>query len=199
MSPRARRRIRPDGRGGYELRLPGPERALLQSLPEQLDALLGGLDPEVLGTDALPSSLARLLPPAYPRDADADAAFARSSRPDLLAAQREDLAVLTEVVSRGRATAEELEATSSALNDLRLVLGTALEVTEDPPAIDEHDPSFAQWVCYSYLSNLQEEIVEALSGILPPPTPGADDEVPDDPWGEPLGDLRWDGTPRPQG
>ena len=197
MRRHARRRIRPDGHGGYELRLPGPERALLTSLPEQLDGLLGGLDPEALDTEALPGSLARLLPAAYPRDADADAAFARSSRPELLAAQRKDLAVLAQVAKQGAATAEELEATCSALNDLRLVLGTALDVTEDPRGVDEHHPSFPQWVCYSYLSHLQEEIIEALSGILPPPAPGADDEAPDDPWGEPLGDLRWDGTPRP--
>jgi hypothetical protein len=195
---RGRRRIRPDGKGGFELRLSAPEQALLTSLPAQLDALLATLDPAGLNTGALSGSLARLLPPAYPRDADAEEAFARSSRPDLLASQREDLAALARVAEQSRASAEELEAACSAINDLRLVLGSALEVSEDPPVIDDADPNFAQWVCYGFLSSLQEEIVEVLSGLLPPPRAGADDEALEDPWGEPLGDLRWDGTPRPR-
>ena len=199
MSPWARRRLGPDGRGGFALRLPAPERALLTSLPGQLDALLAGVDPDDdRPTDRLPSPLARLLPIAYPRDVEADAAFARTTRADLVAGHREALATLSAVVGRGRATGEELELVCGALNDLRLVLGTALEVTEDPEPVDEADPAYPQWVCYGYLSALQAEIIDALAGQLPPPLPGADDEAPEDPWGDPLGDLRWDGTPRPE-
>lgn len=198
MSPWPRRRLRPDGRGGYALRLPGPERALLSSLPGQLDALLAGLGHEALGAGQLPDALARLLPPAYPRDAAAETAYAETIRPDLVAGHREALATLTAVVGRGRASLQELELVCAAVNDLRLVLGTALEVTEDPAPVDESSPSYPQWVCYGYLSALQDELIEALSGHLPAPTPGADDEAPDDPWGEPPGGLRWDGTPRPE-
>jgi hypothetical protein len=37
-------------------------------------------------------------------------------------------------------------------------------------------------------------VVDALADILPP---SSEDEGLDDPWGEPPGDLRWDGTPVP--
>lgn len=197
MSRWSRRRVRPDGRGGYELRLPGPEQALLSSLPGQLDALLSSLEPASLEGQDLPPTLSRLLPPAYLHDDDAEAAYARTTRAELLASRRDDLAVLAKVAQTGAATPEELEATCSALNDLRLVLGTSLEVSEEPAPVDESDPAYPQWLCYSYLSALQTEIVDLLSGALPPPKPGADEEAPEDPWGDPLGGLRWDGTPLP--
>ena len=41
-------------------------------------------------------------------------------------------------------------------------------------------------------------MIDLLSDALPPPLDGADEDVPDDPWGEPLGGLRWDGTPLPE-
>lgn len=197
MTRWTRRRVRPDGRGGYALRLPRPEQDLLASLPAQLDALLSSLDPAVLeGTD-LPPTLFRLLPPAYLHDDGAEAAYARSARAELLASRRDDLAVLARVAESCTATPDELESACSALNGLRLVLGTSLDVTEEAAPLDESDPAFPQWLCYGYLSALQSEIVDALSDALPPPAPGADDEIPEDPWGDPLGGLRWDGTPLP--
>ena len=197
MSRWARRRVRPDGRGGYALRLPRPEQDLLTSLPAQLDALLSSLDPDALEGAELPPTLSRLLPPAYLHDDGAEAAYARSTRAELLAGRRDGLAVLARVAESLTATPAELEAACSALNDLRLVLGTSLEVTEEPASFDESDPAFPQWVCYGYLSAFQAELIDALCDALPPPAPGADDEVPEDPWGDPLGGLRWDGTPLP--
>jgi len=181
------------------------------SLPGQLDALLatvsdeaGGLSPwgqaSAESPEGSPTSsalLSRLLPPAYLHDDAADAAYARTRHPQLVAQRRQALDTLAKLAAGDTATAEELEIACSALNDLRLVLGTALEVTDDPPEPDERDPSYPQWVCYAYLSALQGEVVDALSGGLPPPRLGADDEVPADPWGEPPGDLRWDGTTAP--
>ena len=199
MSRWSRRRVRPDGNGGFTVRLPAPERALLDSLPGPLDALLArAADHDPTGPPTS-DALARLLPPAYPRDDAAEAAYASAARGDLVAGRRAALATLRAVVSRGTATPDELAATCGALNDLRLVLGTALHVSEEPTPVDAADPTYPQWVCYGYLSALQDELVDVLTGDLPPPLPGADDEVPDDPWGEPLGGLRWDGTPRPEG
>jgi hypothetical protein len=55
-----------------------------------------------------------------------------------------------------------------ALNDLRLVLGTRLEVSEDmdeePFAPD--DPRASAFAVYRYLSELQWMVVEALSAAL---------------------------------
>ncbi|MCU1491218.1 MAG: hypothetical protein JWM85_2623 [Acidimicrobiaceae bacterium] len=194
-----RRRVRPDGRGGFELHLPAPERELLASLPAQLDELLSSLEDRPADDAAVPDSLRRLLPPAYPRDDEQERAYVDLARSELLEHHRSALQLLESTASASNLSAEELESWMAALNELRLVIGTTLGVSEDQGEIDEDDPDYSQWVCYSYLSFLQSEVVDALSGLLPPPLPGADDEVPDDPWGEPLGGLRWDGTPVPEG
>ena len=205
-----KRRIRASAKGGYDVRLPDDERALIGVLPGQLIAALAALgrasseesslgDPPQAWRPRLemPDELARLFPVAYPRDEEAQAAFAGLSGGDLLEHHRTSLELL---VATSRAThldEEQIEQWLAALNDLRLVLGTSLEVTEErePPAAN--DPRLQEWICYDYLSFLLGEVVDALSGSLPPPVPGADAELPDDPWGEAPGDLRWDGTPRP--
>jgi hypothetical protein len=59
---------------------------------------------------------------------------------------------------------EELHAWLSALNDLRLVLGTRLGVTEETyeDGIDEADPQADDLALYAYLTWLQDGILEAL-------------------------------------
>lgn len=56
---------------------------------------------------------------------------------------------------------ETAEQWLTALNDVRLALGTALGVTEDAY---ETEPADAQMHVYHWLSFLQETLVEALSG-----------------------------------
>ena len=64
-----------------------------------------------------------------------------------------------------RLSGEEAEAWLRALNDLRLVLGTRLDVQEGSllDGIDSDDPDAAGLAVYAYLSWLQEQLVEALS------------------------------------
>jgi hypothetical protein len=215
-----RKRILPDREhpGGCVLRLSAPERALLASLPQQIDDVLAALEnadpppraraeapeaeasagfPAVGGTPAMPPSLKRLFPPAYTRDDEAERAYVGAARASLLEHHRQALQTLSGTASAKSLDAEQLQMWMTALNDVRLVLGTVLDVREDsePPA----GPMPQQFVYYYYLSGLQTELVEYLSRWLPDPVPGADDLIPDDPWGEPLGGLRWDGTPRPDG
>ncbi len=191
-----RRRIARSRRGGYDLRLPAGERALLAALPGQLEHLLGELGGE---GEAPPEALRRLFPVAYTRDELAEATYEAVARGELIEHHREALAVLARTSGADHLDEEQAASWLAALNDLRLVLGTSLGVTEEAVAPDESDPAFSDWVYYGYLSYLQGELVDALEGALPPPVPGADDEVPEDPWGEPPGDLRWDGTQRPAG
>lgn len=145
----------------------------------------------------MPEELGRLFPVAYPRDADAQRAFFAVSGDDLLAHHREALELLVSTARSSHLEAGQLEQWLSGLNDLRLVLGASLGVTEDHEAPEPDDPRLREWVCYDYLAMLVNEVVDALSGVLPPPIPGADDHLPEDPWGDAPGDLRWDGTPRP--
>ncbi len=190
-----RRRVRASSRGGYELRLPAEERALLASLPGQLVAALEQLPSEV----EPPAVLRRLFPPAYLTDERAEEAYGQLMREDLAAHHREALEVVLATVGQSRLSGAELESWLVALNALRLVLGSSLGVTEDLERVALNDPRAQEWAVYGYLSYLVGEVVDALAGRLPPPVAGAGDDLPEDPWGEPLGDLRWDGTPRPEG
>ena len=57
-----------------------------------------------------------------------------------------------------------------AINDLRLVLGTKLDVTEETyeRQMPEDDPNAPGLALYFYLGWLEEQIVEALAGGLDP-------------------------------
>jgi hypothetical protein len=141
--------------GGVELRLGNEERALLMSLAAELRALLDG-EPD-------DPSLRRLFPPAYDDEAD-ERAYRELAGDSLLDGRREALELLARTADRDRLTAEEADAWLRALNDLRLVLGTRLDVREDTFA-EEPDlsgPRGQALAVYGYLSWLQEQLVHAM-------------------------------------
>jgi Domain of unknown function (DUF2017). len=154
------RRIERDRKGGYRLRLPAEERELLRSLPAQLRDVLQTDDP----------SLRRLFPPAYADDREADDEFRRLMRDELLEGKLAALRIVEETADADRLSGEQLEAWLGALESLRLVLGTQLDVTEATYAqeLDPGDPSAPALALYGYLSWLQEQAVEALAAGLPP-------------------------------
>lgn len=150
-----RRRIERGPRGGVRLRLPREERALLRALPAQLRSLL----------DEAPDdpSLERLFPPAYD-DAESESEYRRLMGDELLDGRRRALRTLEETLDEDRLTGEQAQAWLTALNDLRLVLGTRLDVTEDAllEGLRPGDPRAPELALYAYLSWLQEQLVEAL-------------------------------------
>jgi hypothetical protein len=152
----SRRRIRRNRKGDFEIHLETEERELLSALPEQLRELLADDDPSVF----------RLFPSAYTDDPERDAEFHRLMREDLLAHHLGALEVLEKTASAEQLDEEQMVGWMQALNSLRLVLGTRLEVTEEmyEQPIDPDDPRAPLFAVYSYLGWLQEEIVEALSG-----------------------------------
>ena len=146
---------RGDG-GTVELRLSRDERSLVAGLVEELRALLDGApgDP----------SLRRLFPPAYDEEDD-ELAYRDLMGGELLDGRRAALQLVAETVDRDRLSAEEAETWLRALNDLRLVLGTRLDVQEDTFAeqLRPDDPRAPALAVYGYLSWLQEQLVAALS------------------------------------
>jgi hypothetical protein len=150
------RRIERTRSGDFRLRLPREERELLRTVPAQLRALLD---------DADDPSLVRLFPPAYREDLDASAEFAGLERGALLDGKRSALRVLEETATAERVSEAELTAWMTAINDLRLVLGTRLDVSEESYGIpvDPTDPRAPEWALYHYLSWLQEQVVDALA------------------------------------
>lgn len=152
-------RLQRTRRGDYRLRLPQQERELLRSLPGQLRQLLGTDDP----------ALRRLYPPAYEDQPDRQQEYDRLVRGDLTRERVEALEVVERTIDAPRLTEVELTAWLGALNDLRLVLGTRLEVTEEmyEQGLPEDDPRATAFGLYAYLGWLQEQVVEALGQGLP--------------------------------
>lgn len=139
-----------------ELTLSRDERALLAGLAAELRAQLDD--------DTQDPSLRRLFPPAYEDEAD-ERAYGELAGDSLLEGRREALELLARTVDRDRLSAEEADAWLRALNDLRLVLGTRLDVQEDTFASDMRpdDPNAPALAVYGYLSWIQEQLVAALS------------------------------------
>jgi Domain of unknown function (DUF2017) len=154
-----RRRIERMRDGAFRLRLPRDERDLLRTLPAQLRSLLDDAPED--------PSLERLFPPAYD-DAESEDEYRRLMRDELLDGRRRALEVVEETVEHDRLTAEEADAWLTALNDLRLVLGTRLDVRDDEllERLNPADPRAPALGLYGYLSWLQEQLVEAFEADL---------------------------------
>ena len=142
--------------GGVALTLSTDERALLVNLTAELRSLLEG--------EADDPALRRLFPPAY-EDEQQEEAYRELTGDGLLGGRREALELMAQTADRESLTAEEADAWLRALNDLRLVLGTRLDVREDTFAgeLRPTDPRTPAFAVYGYLSWMQEELVEALS------------------------------------
>jgi len=146
------------------LRIPADERDLLRSVGPQLREVLvaqataieAGADPAV----------DRLFPVAYPDDEERQTEFRLLAHDQLLESHLGALAVLEETAGADRLDEEQLQAWMRALNHVRLVLGTRLDVTEegDERPRSPRDPRAGAFAVYDYLTYLQGEIVEALSG-----------------------------------
>ena len=146
--------------GDFRLTISGDERELLRALPAQLRSLLD-VDP----TDP---ALRRLFPPAYEGEPDGEAEYQRLMHEELLEGRRAALATLEATADSERLSEEDVQCWIGALNDLRLVLGTRLDVTEEPleDQVTQDDPRAPAFAVYSFLGYLQEHVVEALSSGL---------------------------------
>ena len=155
LSPlRPRRLIRRDRQGSYVLRLGASDREMLRQLAPQFSALLDEPDQPVLR---------RLFPPAYsdPAHTEHQDEYRRLMQEDLVARHREELELLTSTASADHLTEAELLAWTRALNGLRLVLGTFLDIQEGD---EGRRPTSPEESLYHWLTHLQGEAIEALSG-----------------------------------
>ena len=152
-------KVRRQRDGRYRIDLERWERDLLRTLPGQLRDLLETDDP----------ALERLFPTAYLGDDEETRArneeYRRLMRGDLLSTKLSSLDVLEATVDAEHLDEEQLVAWMRSINDVRLVLGTRLDVSEDmddEPFADD-DPRAGAYGLYQYLGFLQEWIVRALS------------------------------------
>ncbi|WP_328900380.1 DUF2017 domain-containing protein [Streptomyces sp. NBC_00441] len=180
--------------GGAAVALDEVEIAILRSLAVQLLELIGPGDEPAEGEDPLaalfaegPSepptdpALARLFPEAYGDKDDelraASAEFRRFTENDLRTRKREDALVVVRTLDAlnldGDAavltlTADECRNWLGSLNDLRLTIGTRLDVGDEEDEgsslyrLPDSDPRKPMVMAYLWLGALQETLVETL-------------------------------------
>jgi hypothetical protein len=167
-------------RGGVSIKLDAGEVSILRSLVAQVLDLVEpgetGEDPLEkalgigLGTAGIPSDpvLARLFPTAYSDDEKAATEFRRYTEASLREGKRADAQTMLETTAPGQVqlTGEQAQAWLRSLNDVRLALGTRLEVTEEVhlaiEEMTEEDPRYPAFVTYDWLTYLQDSLVRAL-------------------------------------
>ena len=150
----------PKGDDRFEVKLSAEAKQGILSLAEELD--------EVQSTDR--PETRRLFPTAYPDDPERDAGYQIFARDQLIEKRRDAVAIIRRTSQAEILTGEELAAWMGVLNDLRLVLGTMLDVSEDDYEIDIESPDAESRMLYGYLGELVHHMVEALTTALPEPT-----------------------------
>ena len=135
--------------GRYEIKLTADEREFLRDLPRQLKELLAQTDEP---------SLRRLFPPAYTDDQAKEAEYRHLMGEDLLAGRQAALDTMAATVDATELDEGQISAWLSSLNDLRLVIGTQLDVQEDQDL-----PDTPMHFMYAYLSQLEGEVIDAMA------------------------------------
>lgn len=136
--------------------LDADERALLRRLTDQLrDVLVSG------PTDAT----TRLFPPGYANDPQREAEYKELIGDSLLERRLSDLDVLEATAAATEVDANALNVCMVAINSIRLVLGTTLDISEelDLDELDDDDPRIPGLVVYQLLTQYVGEIVHALA------------------------------------
>ena len=152
-----RRQIRRTRDGSFDIRLPEPERAVLRGVLPQLRAALAG-DP------SSDPGFRRLFPVAYADDPEREAEYREMVRDELIEKRLANVDTVLATLDASRLSEEELLAWMSAVNDLRLVLGTRLDVSEETDlAVDPSHPDAAALGLYGSLGWLLERCVDAIS------------------------------------
>ena len=116
-------------------------------------------------------ALARLFPHAYRSDYEAATDFRRFTEVSIREAKAANLRTMADAIARSGdkcvLSAQEAQAWLSALNDIRLVIGTRLGLgTDEEPDRDDIEPEYLEQLdaIYQWLTWLQESLVEALLG-----------------------------------
>jgi len=158
-----------------------PERpsppAVAEAVPAEPTDLFDDLEKMFNETTAAPPAtpvdpvLARLLPDAYQDDQEAAGEFRKYTESSLREAKKYFAQTLLETLpakgGRVKLSAEQARDWLRALNDVRLMFGVRLEVTEDfegqLASLDPKDPRVAAFEVYGWLGAVQESLVRAIT------------------------------------
>lgn len=156
MNQRPVRRTR---KGDFEIRLSDQERLLISDLVAQLTAVI---DQEAAPENPL---LRRLFPTAHPDNPDLESSYKEMVEGDLLDLRKEKLLLVTATLDQKSIDEAALFAWMGVINDLRLVIGTYLDVSEDDnqDTYGPGNPEADTYAIYQYLSYLLDSILDALT------------------------------------
>jgi len=149
-------------RTGYALHLAAEERAVVSGLLDELRSLLTDGAADAAG-------LRRLFPVVHPEDPEAEAEYQRLTRDDLATSRVAAIDAVRAVLDGGgrKVAFDEagLLSLMQALNGVRLVLGTMLDVHEDEDEDEEPtDAATPEFHLYAFLSWMLDACVRAASG-----------------------------------
>lgn len=144
-------------------------RSLLRLLGELRDTLLDASELTDISTD----KFRRLFPTAYHDDPESDSEYQRLMKGELMASRLDSLSAARAALERTPdddtliLTSHELDVFTRSINNLRLVLGTMLNVQESDDFDDvRDDPARLHFHLYSYLGWLLDWAVTAQTGAL---------------------------------
>jgi hypothetical protein len=141
--------------GGYALRLDDRERELMRQILGDMRALLM--------LDAADERVRRLYPSAYADDAEKEDEYRSLTHEELRSSRLANVDTVEASIDAAVLTEEQLTAWMQAINSLRLVLGTLLDLKDDDQELtfDPDDPEARTQALYGYLGGLLDEIVDA--------------------------------------
>lgn len=142
--------LRRTGSGTFKVVLGDQDREVLRELPKQLRLSANRGDP----------AFRRLFPPAYANDPEAEAEYQYLVADELDESRSKALETLSSTADATELSEEQLDAWLRALNDIRLWLGTVLDVGEDETLDEPEDPAH---ILYYVLTWLQELAIQVLS------------------------------------
>ena len=142
--------------GRFAVSFPPHVMALVTNLADQLEGLLDDDRPE----------LRRLFPTAYTDDAERDAGYQVFARNELIELRRANIERLRSTVDAATLSADDLSAWTHVVNDVRLVVGTSLDVGEDDDWPDPEDPRAGGFELYHFLGAVLSELVDAMTLTL---------------------------------
>ncbi|MFV1991341.1 MAG: DUF2017 family protein [Acidimicrobiales bacterium] len=145
------RRFKPHG-GGVRVHISQDERAVLRQLADEYREVLLGEKSD---------ATRRLFPNAYAADPEANAAFIATSHDLLLRKRLDNLDLFEGSIDETQLRIDQAEIWIGIINDIRLVIGTALDVSEDqyPDATD--DATYSE-IVYSHLGYMLGDLLTAL-------------------------------------
>jgi hypothetical protein len=151
------------GRGGAQPFSRRSDGRYAVDLDDDLRELLGGLLSqlrELLTTDS--PALVRLFPPPYQDDDERNEGYSVMAGAELIEGRLAAIDTVESTLGLEVLTEDQLQSWMRSTNDLRLVLGTMLDVDESGSTPEPDSPEAPMYAAYELLGAVLTDIVDAL-------------------------------------